>query len=170
MCKYKNVCFIGHRKIKVTKKLTDELTALIKTLINDGASNFIFGSHSQFDDLCYQIVSDLQKQHPRIKRVHYCVAYENYSNAGLNLYEQEIDCESAIAAAKNSYIVRNQMMIDSSDVCVFYYDENYQPPQRKCSKYDLTTHQSQSGTAIAFQYAKNKNKVIMNIGEKNELN
>lgn len=171
MCKYINVCFIGHRKIEVTKKLTNELTALICTLIRDGVCNFNFGSHSQFDDLCYQLVSDQRKQYPQIKRIHYCAAYENYSNVGLNdLYEQEIDCKSAINASKNSYLIRNQVMIDNSDICVFYYSENYQPPQRKSSKYDLITHQSKSGTAIAYHYAKNKNKIIINIGEQNETN
>lgn len=136
----------------VTKKLTDELTALICSLIDNGATNFNFGSHSQFDDLCYKIVSDLQKQYPSIKRVHYCVAYENYTNAGItNLYEEEIDCESAMNAGKNSYLIRNQIMIDNSDICIFYYDKNYRPPQNK------------SGTAIAFQYAKNKNKIAINL-------
>ena len=151
MCKYKNVCFIGHRKIEVTKKLTEKLTVLIHKLIEDGVTNFIFGSHSQFDDLCYQIVSEQRKQCPQIKRIHYCTAYENYSNAGLNLYEQEIDCESAIKAGRNSYLIRNQAMIDNSDICVFYYDKNYQPHNRK------------SGTVIAFQYAEHKNKKIINL-------
>lgn len=145
----------------VTKKLTDELTALICSLIDNGATNFNFGSHSQFDDLCYKIVSDLQKQYPSIKRVHYCVAYENYTNAGItNLYEKEIDCKSAISAGKNSYLIRNQKMIDDSDICVFYYDENYQPPLHKNG---LLSPRPKSGTGIAFHYAKNKNKVAINL-------
>lgn len=115
-----SVTFIGHRKIKVTKKLTNRLTMLICSLIKDGVTNFNFGSHSQFNDLCYNIVSNLKKQHPSIQRIHYCVAYENYTNAGINnLYEKEIDCESAIKAGKNSYLIRNQEMIDNSDICVF---------------------------------------------------
>ena len=163
-----SVTFIGHRKIKVTKKLTNELTMLICSLIKDGVTNFNFGSHSQFNDLCYNIVSNLKKQHPSIQRIHYCVAYENYTNAGINnLYEKEIDCESAIKAGKNSYLIRNQEMIDNSDICVFYYDENYRPPQHEKG---LLPYQSKSGTATAFHYAKNKNKDIINIGKQNEFN
>ena len=167
----KACCFIGHRALTITDEFTKKLSTVIEQLITDGITIFNFGSHSQFDDLCYEIVSKQQKRCSHIQRKHYCVAYENYSNAGINnLYEQEIDCESAISAGKKSYLIRNQIMIDNSDICVFYYNKDYQPPQRKNSKSDLISHQSKSGTAIAFQYAKNKNKVIINIGVQNEFN
>lgn len=162
----KTCCFIGHRVISVTDELTAELTAVIERLIADGVTIFNFGSHSQFDSLCYEIVSNLQKRFPHIQRVHYCAAYENYTDAGFNdLYEQEIDCEFAFATTKNSYLARNKAMIDNSDICVFYYDKNYLPPQRKHSKRDLVAYQPRSGTAVAFQYAKNKNKGIINLGQ-----
>lgn len=164
MCKYENVCFIGHRKIMVTQSLTDRLTALVSDLIKSGVQNFIFGSHSRFNDLCYEIVSKLQKQYPFIKRIHYCLAYENYASAGINnLYEHEIDCESAINAGKNAYIVRNQMMIDDSDLCVFYYDENYLPSKQGNSKTNFVSHQPRSGTAVAFCYSASKNKININL-------
>lgn len=164
MKKIRNVCFIGHRKINVTAKLTADLTALVRDLVADGVTIFNFGSHSQFDDLCHEIVSQQQKQFPQIRRVHYCAAYENYTAAGCNdLYEQEIDCEAALVAGKNAYLVRNQTMIDCSDICVFYYDQDYLPPQRKNSKRDLTAYQPRSGTALAFQYAKSKNKDVINL-------
>lgn len=162
--KNKTCCFIGHRVINVTDELTAELTAVIEQLIANGVTTFNFGSHSQFDNLCYDIVSQQRKQCPHIQRVHYCIAYENYTNAGCNdLYEQEIDCVAALNAAKNAYIVRNQAMIDHSDICVFYYNQNYLPPQRKNSKRDLTAYQPRSGTARAWQYAQSKNKNIINL-------
>lgn len=159
-----SVCFIGHRRIAITKELTTALATVIGNLIHDGTVNFLFGSHSQFDDLCYEIVSQQQKQFPQIRRVHYCTAYENYTQVGCNaLYEQEIDCVAALTAGKNAYLMRNKAMIDDSDICVFYYDQNYLPPQRKNSNRDLTAHQPRSGTALAFQYAKNQNKDIVNM-------
>ncbi len=165
MEKIKSVCFIGHRKIAITDKLITDLTTVVERLIADGVDVFNFGSHSQFDSLCYEIVSRQREQCPQIQRVHYCVAYENYTNAGLNdLYEQEIDCTAALTANKHTYFVRNQVMIDHSEICVFYYDPNYLPPPRKNSKRDLTTYQPRSGTALAFQYAKSKNKNIINLG------
>lgn len=161
----KTVCFIGHRKIAITNELMARLNTVIGQLIADGVTIFNFGSHSQFDDWCYQIVSRQQKQFPQIRRVHYCVAYENYTAAGDNhLYEQEIDCAAALVAGKNAYLVRNQIMIDHSNLCVFYYDQDYLPPPRKNSKRDLATYQPRSGTALAWQYAQSKNKDVINLG------
>ena len=48
---------------------------------------------------------------------------------------------------------RNQEMIDGSDYCVFYYDENYKPPRRKYSKRSVGDYQPKSGTKVAFDYA-----------------
>ena len=44
-------------------------------------------------------------------------------------------------------------MIDGSDYCVFYYDENYKPPRRKYSKRSVGDYQPKSGTKVAFDYA-----------------
>ena len=54
-------------------------------------------------------------------------------------------------------------MIDDSDFCVFYYNEKYQPQRRKESKRSIRTYQPKSGTKIAYDYAKRKNKKIINI-------
>ena len=43
-----------------------------------------------------------------------------------------------------------------------YYDENYLPPKRKWAKRDLFAYQPNSGTALAYKYAKQKNKILMN--------
>ena len=57
------------------------------------------------------------------------------------------------SAGKASYVERNQDMINASDYCVFYYNENYQPPKRKYSKRDVSEYQPKSGTVLAFEYA-----------------
>ena len=56
-------CFIGHRKIEKSVELTQRVRAVINDLIeNKGATTFLFGSRSEFDDLCHSIVTDLQKK------------------------------------------------------------------------------------------------------------
>ena len=62
-----------------------------------------------------------------------------------------------------SYVERNQAMINSSDICVFYYDENYLPARRKQSRHALSDYQPKSGTKIAFEYAVKKGKQIINV-------
>ena len=65
-------------------------------------------------------------------------------------------------AGKASYVERNQEMINKSDFCVIYYDENYLPPRRKNSRRDLFHYQPKSGTAVAYDYAVKKKKKIIN--------
>lgn len=52
--------------------------------------------------------------------------------------------------------MRNQDMIDHSDVCVFYYNKDYLPPKRKQSSRNIVDYQPRSGTAVAFTYAQRK--------------
>ena len=66
-------------------------------------------------------------------------------------------------AGKASYVERNQEMINQSDYCIVYYDDNYLPPRRKNSRRDLTDYQPKSGTAIAYDYAVKKKKKIINV-------
>ena len=56
-------------------------------------------------------------------------------------------------------------MIKASDFCVFYYNEEYKPPLRKPSKNALFPYQPKSGTMLAYQYAKQKKKEIINLYE-----
>ena len=53
-------------------------------------------------------------------------------------------------------------MIDDSDICVVYYDENYLPLRRKNSPRDISDYQPKSGTRIAYEYAIKKEKRVIN--------
>ena len=60
--KEKTYCFFGHRKIDETAELKNNLRGIIENLIvNEKIDTFLFGSKSQFDDLCHKIVTDLKK-------------------------------------------------------------------------------------------------------------
>ena len=54
-------------------------------------------------------------------------------------------------------------MIETSDYCIFYYDENYEPEMRKYSRHSIGYYQPKSGTALAYTYAKQKKKHIINV-------
>ena len=58
---------------------------------------------------------------------------------------------------------RNREMIDKSEFCVVYFDENYTPPRRKNSKRDVCDYQPKSGTKIAYEYAVRKKVKIVNV-------
>ena len=61
-------------------------------------------------------------------------------------------------------------MIDASDFCMFYYDENYKPQKRKHTKSDVFEYQPNSGTSLSFNYAKQKKKYIINVLKKPKPN
>lgn len=177
----KTCAFFGHRNVEASDNMICLLRDILKDLIVNGTIEFIFGSKSQFDTICYQVVSELKEIYPHINRISFNAPHEEvftsqkekeyFENVTLKLFkrkecyklfEKAFDSENAVKAKRNAYIARNKDMIDKSDVCLFYYDENYQPPLRVKSKY-LYEYQPKSGTGYAYQYAKQKKKHIINI-------
>ena len=172
MSKEQTACFFGHRKIDASDDLKAILYEEIEKLITvDGITTFLFGSKSQFDDLCYKIVTDLKSKHPHIKRIYVRAESEFIDGEGsrayreglTELYEHTYYPESVSGAGKAVYVKRNQHMIDESSICVVYYDENYAPSRRKHSRRDLTDYQPTSGTSVAYKYAERKKRRIINI-------
>lgn len=117
--------------------------------------------------MCHKIVTDLKEKYPFIKRVYIRAAFQYipdwYEDSLLEHYEDTYFPEKVSGAGKASYVERNQIMINQSDYCVFYYDKNYLPPKRKNSRRDLTDYQPKSGTRLAYDYAVKKGKEIINV-------
>ena len=161
-----SVCFIGHRKINDTPELRERLQGILLELVETGTVNFIFGDHSAFDDLCYELVTELKEKHPKIKRINFRKDYEDADDYTMQFlikgYEESICPKGVGSAGRASYVERNQAMIRESDVCIFYYDENYRPARRRTSRHDLTDYQPKSGTALAYRYSESQNKTIIN--------
>jgi len=164
----KTCSFFGHRKINKTPELYEELKKTILYLITEkGVDTFLFGSASDFNYLCRDVVTKIKEDYPDIKRIyvrsHFPYISQEYTNYLLEFQDDTYIPEKVINAGRASYVERNQEMIDKSNICVFYYDENYNPPLRKYSKRSLTTYQPKSGTRLAFNYAKQKKKEIINL-------
>ena len=161
-------CFFGHRKIDKTPELIERLTKEIEVLITEKeVSTFYFGSKSEFDDLCHKTVTKLKEKYPYIKRIYVRSAFQHipdwYEDSLLKYYEGTYFPEQIENSGKASYVERNQEMINKSDFCVIYYDENYLPPRRRNGKRDLTDYQPKSGTKVAYDYAIRKKKEIINV-------
>ena len=161
-------CFFGHRKITETDELKSKLYNEIETLITyKKVHTFLFGSKSQFDDLCYKIVTELKEKYQHIKRIYVRAEFpyidDNYKKYLLESYEDTYYPSKMIDAGKAAYVERNYEMINNSRYCICYYDENYMPPRRKNSRRDLLDYQPKSGTGIAFDYARKKELNIINL-------
>ena len=167
-----SACFIGHRKINDTPELWKSLDNIVNGLIENGTVNFLFGDRSEFNDLCFEIVGINKKIHPEIKQIKFRVNYEVADDYTMQFligsYDESIFPEAAVGSGKNVYTARNRALIDESDVCVFYYDENYTPPRRRTDKKAISDYQPNSGTALAYGYAVKKQKFIINCLNKYE--
>ena len=185
MEKHKTCSFFGHRKAKCTDLIMKKVSEIVENLIiYCGVRVFLFGSRSAFDRLCHLVVTQLKEKYPEIKRVAYtcksemCIlesekgAWEKRfallqrTNVVLLGVEEEFDHKTKYTAGKASYIERNQAMVNDSDYCVFYYDENYLPERRKYTRESAGEYQPNSGTALAYAYAKRKNKTLINVYQK----
>ena len=71
------VCFIGHKNIAKTEELISLLKETVITLINNGATTFLFGSGSKFNDLSWKVVTELKTNYPHVKRVLVRASYQN---------------------------------------------------------------------------------------------
>ena len=161
--KEKTCCFIGHRKIQNEEKLKAFLRTFIRSLVENGFTRFIFGSKSDFDNICLEIATELKEEYPEIYRIGYLT--KAYSGSK-RLYEEVCKPDFIYTSGKAVYVERNQYIIDQSDYCIFYYDKNYIPPIKIISKKRYVipiTTSGKSGTEIAYKYALKKKKQTLNI-------
>ncbi len=155
----KTCCFIGHRKINETEDLKIRLWDLIENLILEhNVTTFLFGSKSDFNDLCEEALTKAKEKHPHIKRIYVRAEFpyidEEYKEYLLQFCDGTYFPENLVNAQKSAYVKRNYEMIDKSDFCVFYFNEHESPTTRK------------SGTKVALDYAIKKNKKIFNLADK----
>ena len=155
MCK--NICcFFGHRHINETEELRARVALEIENLIvNKRVDTFLFGSKSQFDALCLELVTQIKGKYPHIKRIYVRAEYphisEQYKSYLLESYDDTYYPEKILNSGRAAYVERNYEMVDNSDYCIVYYDEQFAPTNRK------------SGTKIALDYAKKYKRQIINV-------
>ena len=163
-----SVCaFFGHREIfGDVNVLYNKVKKVVERLIIQGCSTFLFGSKSSFNDLCYNVVTNLKYKYPHISRTMYTCFHELAIKQEEKIYIEKMkdtivensrikffDDSKNINEAKGkmSYIIRNRRMIDDSQYCIFYYLEDYL----------VIKGRKTSGTEIALNYAKKNNKQII---------
>ena len=152
-------CFIGHRKlfdnIEILKSTLYQI--IEKLVVEQKVDTFLFGSKSQFNTICHQVVTKIKEKYPHIKRVYVRAEYqyidEEYKNFILQDYEDTYYPEKIRSSGRAAYVERNYEMINDSQICVMYYDRLVAPITRK------------SGTKIAFEYATKRGKKIINVAE-----
>ena len=147
-------CFFGHRTINETDELRTKITEAVERLIIDKkVDTFLFGSKSEFDRLCLELVTKLKEKYPHVKRIYVRAEFpfinDDYLTYLLKSYDETYYPEKLHGAGRAAYVERNYEMINNSKYCIFYYDEQNAPTTRK------------SGTKIALDYAIKKDREVI---------
>lgn len=162
-------CFIGHRRVGEKETLKLRIYSVTEKLINSGMRVFLFGDHSEFNDMCYEAVTELKSLYPQIVRVLYRKDYPKADAYTLRFYLDEFDdciCPDEVGyAGVAAYVERNRAMIVQSSVCVFYYDTDYRAISRRYVKNRIITCETKSGTKLAYDFAVSQNLKIINLFE-----
>ncbi len=164
----KSCCFIGHKHVEDEELVISLVRRIVEALVKEeGVRNFHFGSVSDFNDICYDIVLEMRNEYPDIVRIAYNLNSEvvfkeeerhKYPGRPIRYCDESRMSERLIKAGRAAYVERNQDMINDSDICIFYYIEGY---KARHNPYHYSNNKS--GAKIAYEYALSKNKRIINI-------
>lgn len=137
--------FFGHRNVECKEEVFYRVLNLVKKLIKDNYSIFLFGGFGEFDDICYAVVTQLKKEYPYLRRV-YCYSDEKQflreKRRGLILdtdYEKFEFLSLDYDYWYTRIYFRNCKMVDLSDIIVFYAEEKESSGAFKTLKYAVKT-------------------------------
>lgn len=144
-------CF-GHSDVDITNDLIARTKKEIERAIEDSVRIFLFGGRSDFDDLCYDIVTEKKNANPQlnIKRV-FCFALDKQLRKPPRWFVPK-EYEALECPAKDfdywytAIYYRNLAMIDQSDLILFWVEKR-----------------ENSGAYKIYSYAVKKHKRIVNL-------
>ena len=144
-------CF-GHSNVDITDELIARTNVEIDRAIEDGVRIFLFGGRSDFDDLCYDLVTQKRNDSPQlnIRRV-FCFALDKQLGKPPRWFIKK-EYEALECPTKDfdywytAIYYRNLAMIDQSDFILFWVEER-----------------ENSGAYKTYLYAVKKHKRIVNL-------
>ena len=149
-------CFTGHRSISEEKqaRLREILGVAVRELYARGCRTFLSGGAVGFDLLAAEVVLELRKLYTDVRLVMALPCknqHEKWAAAQKIRYEEILDaaderiflCETFCTGCMH---LRNKYLVDNSDVCIAFY------------------RQRGGGTEFTVNYAREKEKEIINLG------
>lgn len=141
---YKICSFFGHREVEnfcqIKIKLLKELERLVCA---EGYGVFLFGGFGDFDNLCFEVVTELKKKYNHISRI-YCLEDERYLQTSKRpKYLNDKDYDEYVYLIPNCshwykrIYYRNIAMIDKSDKILFYAEKRENSGAFKALKYAI---------------------------------
>ena len=152
----KNVCFTGHRNVKVTNELMVRLKKTLTDLIESGFDTFIAGGALGWDSIAAKAVLNLREVYPHIRLylVLPCSSEEQtakWNDSQRAEYQNILNAADKVEFTSDHYYdgcmkVRNARLVELADCCVCYYD-----------------NRGRSGTGQTVRMAKNKGIDVINL-------
>ena len=156
--------FFGHRDTPQTEELKEKVREIVERLIiEEGVDTFLFGSRSNFDELCHVVVTELKEKYPYIQRIAYLCKHETGCLVGegakmkqqikqltgrdvyVSEYENIRKSDRVNSAGRAAYVERNYWMINDSDYSIIF----------------LHLEKQKGGTRVAYDYAKRANARVL---------
>ena len=160
--------FFGHRDTLQTEELKQKVRETVERLIvEERVDTFLFGSRSNFDELCYIVVTELKEKYPHIQRIAYlckhesgCLAGEGKDEqrrikelTGRDVYVREFEdikrSDRINSAGRAAYVERNYWMINDSDFVVVHLEEG--------------RNDGKSGSRLAYKYSLRQKKSMLTV-------
>ena len=152
MEKHKSCSFFGTRSVAISDEIKMKIKNKILELLRNNFRVFYFGGFSEFDDVCYKIVSEYKKEFPDIYRI-FCssdIRWLRPSKQPKWLSNEEFEEITYLDLDYDYWYTRiyyrNCEIINRSDFVLFFALEN-----------------NESGAYKALKYAKSKKKEYINL-------
>lgn len=130
----KSVCFTGHRNLSFSSELKTRLEKEIRALAEQGANDFYCGGAVGWDTYCAKTVLKVRKDMPQIRLNLILPCNEaqqtlKWSDREKNEYKEILAQADNAEITSQNYSkdcmkIRNQRLVDLSDVCICYYNKN----------------------------------------------
>ncbi|MBQ7794364.1 MAG: DUF1273 domain-containing protein [Clostridia bacterium] len=124
----KTAMFIGHSKIYTD--ISNTITPLLTTLIENGVDTFLNGGMGDFDNRCAYYIKLMKEKYPHIK--HYMVlpypnykVYRDFMNFDRNIFDDSIYPDLEECYFKAIIPKRNEWMIKNSKYAVCYVNHDW---------------------------------------------
>ena len=133
--------------------------------MEEGIDTFLFGSRSNFDELCHIVVTELKEKYPNIQRIVYLCKHETGCLVGegakmkqqikqltgrdvyVSEYEDIRKSDRMNSAGRATHVERNYWMIDDSCFVIIYCESAKIIPKP-------------SGTLLPYNYSRQKGKKL----------
>ena len=178
--KEKACSLIGHRKVENIEEVEKKLEKVVIELIEKrNVTSFFLGDNGEFNDLAYFVLNSLREKYPiklisfdkdnnSIKTKEEKEILKNFFKEHMNkniefmIFDEYVLVEKCVMSKKAKYLVRNFEMIKRADICLFYFDVNYEL-KPVLIKNNMLERKRNSGTRETFIFAQEKKKEIINI-------